>query len=118
MIAAFEESRRRTEGRAGAPSAAPSSLTTADLGRLDRPVDGSIEYRFGRVINANNTAITWEGIGIGAAIGTGVKAVAQCEVVFAEPNGTYGRSIFSNMVAVRTRFVPRSTRSACGEGPA
>lgn len=95
VIAAFEESRRRAEAagaRAGTPRAA-GSLTTADLGRLDWPVDGSIVYRFGRVINANNTSITWNGIGIGAAMGTGVKAVAEGEVVFAEPFGTYGNTL-------------------------
>ncbi len=92
VIAAFEESRRRTEaagGRTGTPRAV-GSLTTADLGRLDWPVDGNILYRFGRVISANNTSITWNGIGIGAAMGTGVKAIADGEVVFAEPAGTYG----------------------------
>jgi septal ring factor EnvC (AmiA/AmiB activator) len=96
VIAAFEESRRRTEAagaRAGAPRPAPGSLTTADLGRLDWPVDGSIVYRFGRVVSANNTSITWNGIGIGAAMGTGVKAVAEGEVVFAEPAGTYGNML-------------------------
>jgi septal ring factor EnvC (AmiA/AmiB activator) len=95
VIAAFEESRRRTEAagaRTGAPRAA-ASLTTADLGRLDWPVDGNIVYRFGRVVSANNTSITWNGIGIGAAMGTGVKAVAEGEVVFAEPAGTYGNML-------------------------
>ena len=95
VIAAFEESRRRAEAagaRTGAPRAV-GSLTTADLGRLDWPVDGSIVYRFGRVVNANNTSITWNGIGIGAAMGTGVKAVAEGEVVFAEPAGTYGNML-------------------------
>ena len=95
VIAAFEESRRRTESsgaRAGAP-AATASLTTADLGRLDWPVDGSIVYRFGRVVSANNTSITWNGIGISAQMGTVVKAVADGEVVFAEPAGTYGNML-------------------------
>ncbi len=114
VIAALEESRRRTEGRAGAPPTAPGSLTTADLGRLDWPVDGSVVYRFGRVINPNNTSITWNGIGIGAALGTGVKAVADGEVVFAEPAGTYGNmlilqhgggaySVYASMDAFRVR---------------
>ena len=92
VIAALEETRRRTEAR---PNAAPttSTLTTADLGRLDWPVDGSIVYRFGRQVNPDNTSIRWNGIGIGASIGTPVKAVEAGEVVFAEPSGTYGLTV-------------------------
>ena len=92
VIAALEAARRRAEAR---PNAAPStrSVTTGDLGRLDWPVDGQIVYRFGRLVNPNNTSIRWNGIGIGAAAGTPVKAVAAGEVVFAEPSGTYGLTV-------------------------
>ena len=92
VIAAFEAARRRAEAR---PNAAPTtrSVTTSDLGRLDWPVDGQIVYRFGRLVNPNNTSIRWNGIGIGAAEGTPVKAVAAGEVVFAEPSGTYGLTV-------------------------
>ena len=92
IIAALEESRRRAESR---PNAAPSArtLTTADVGRLDWPVDGNIVYRFGRLVNPNNTSIRWNGVGIGADIGTPVKAVAAGEVMFAEPSGTYGITV-------------------------
>jgi septal ring factor EnvC (AmiA/AmiB activator) len=92
VIAALEESRRRAEAAATRAGAAPSAsaLTTADLGRLDWPVDGSIVYRYGRVVNPNNTSITWNGIGIAAPAGTPVKAIADGEVVFAEQAGTYG----------------------------
>ncbi len=116
VIAALEESRRRADAsgaRTGAP-AVVSSLTTSDLGRLDWPVDGSIVYRFGRVVSANNTSITWNGIGIGAAMGASVKAVADGEVVFAEPAGTYGNmlilqhgggaySVYASLDAFRVR---------------
>jgi septal ring factor EnvC (AmiA/AmiB activator) len=116
VIEALEASRRRAEAagaRSGAP-AAVNSLTTADLGRLDWPVDGNIVYRFGRVMNANNTSITWRGIGIGAAMGSSVKAVADGEVVFAEPFGTYGNmlmlqhgggaySVYASLDAFRVR---------------
>lgn len=92
VIAALEESRRRAEAAAARAGTAPAagSLTTADLGRLDWPVSGSIVYRYGRVVNPNNTSITWNGIGIGAAAGTPVKVIADGEVVFAEAAGTYG----------------------------
>ncbi|WKW12707.1 peptidoglycan DD-metalloendopeptidase family protein [Pseudogemmatithrix spongiicola] len=92
VITALEESRRRAEAAAARSGAAPSAsaLTTADLGRLDWPVEGSIVYRYGRVVNPNNTSITWNGIGISAPAGTPVKAIAEGEVVFAEQAGTYG----------------------------
>jgi septal ring factor EnvC (AmiA/AmiB activator) len=92
MIAALEESRRRAESRAGAAPAA-STLTTASIGRLDWPVDGTVVYRYGRVVNPNRTDITWNGIGIGAPLGTPVKVVADGEVVISEPTGTYGLMI-------------------------
>ena len=92
VIAALEESRRRSEARAGsAPTR--STVTTSDLGRLDWPVDGTIIYRFGRVVNPNNTRVIWNGIGIGAPEGTPVKAVAAGEVVVAEGQGTYGLTV-------------------------
>jgi septal ring factor EnvC (AmiA/AmiB activator) len=96
VIAALEESRRRAEAaaaRTGAAAPTGRGRTTADLGRLDWPVDGTVVYRFGRVVNPNRTDITWNGMGIGAPIGTAVKVIADGEVVFAEPAGTYGRML-------------------------
>ena len=92
VIASFEEARRRA---AAAPNAAPttSTLRTTDFGKLDWPVDGDIIYRFGRAINPNNTTIRWNGVGIAAAAGTTVKAVASGEVMVAEPIGTYGLTV-------------------------
>ena len=92
VIAALEESRRRAERR-GTTAPSRSTVTTADLGRLDWPVEGEIIYRFGRVVNPNNTKVIWNGIGIGAPAGTPVKAVAAGEVVVAEPQGTYGLTV-------------------------
>ena len=93
VIAALEESRRRVESRSGAAPSS-SSITTTDLGRLDWPVDGEILYRFGRAVSAQNTSIRWNGIGIKAAAGTPVKAIANGTVVLSEPsNGTYGPTI-------------------------
>ena len=120
VIAALEESRRRAEARAGSAPAA-STLSTAELGRLDWPVEGTIVYRFGRVVNPNNTSITWNGMGIGADIGTPVKAVAAGEVVFAESAGTYGNTIivqhgggaysmYASLQEIRTRRGARLTK--------
>lgn len=93
VIAGFEAARRRAASRAGAAPAAPSSIRTSDYGRLDWPVDGTIIYRFGRVINPNNTTTRWNGIGISAAEGTQVRSVSAGEVVLADVMGTYGNTV-------------------------
>ena len=56
-------------------------------------MEGNILYGFGRAVNPNNTAIRWNGIGIAAPLGTSVKAIAEGEVMLAEPIGTYGLTI-------------------------
>src|SRR2546425_8704095 len=73
-IAALERARREAEARGVAPSAA--AITTADLGQLDWPVDRRILYQFGTATGPNNTRIPWHGIGIAAAVGTPVRAIA------------------------------------------
>lgn len=93
LIASLEEARRRAASAPGARPSAPSTLTTADFGKLAWPVEGSILYRFGRVVNPNNTTTRWNGIGIGASVGTPVKAVAAGEVMIAETIGTYGPTV-------------------------
>ncbi len=92
IIAALEDSRRRAESRPNA-AVGPRTLTTADIGRLDWPVDGTIVYRFGRLVNPNSTSIRWNGVGIGAEVGTPVKAVSSGEVALAEGSGTYGLTV-------------------------
>jgi len=93
VINAIEEARRRAAARPNAPAAAASTLSTRELGQLDWPVEGTILYRFGRVVNPNNTTTRWNGIGIGAAVGSSVRAVAGGSVVVAEPIGTYGLTV-------------------------
>lgn len=125
VIAALEEARRRAEAAAARGGTAPAArtLTTADLGQLDWPVNGDVVYRFGRVRNPNNTSITWNGMGIGAAIGTPVKVIADGEVVFAEPAGTYGNmmivehgggaySVYASLAEIRS---PKGTRVKKGD---
>ena len=93
VIASIEAERRRTEGaRPNAPRA-PSTLRTTDLGKLDWPVDGTFLFRFGRVINPNNTTTRWNGVGIAAPIGTPVKSVAPGTVVSVGQLGTYGLTV-------------------------
>lgn len=92
LLASMEAARRRAEAMPNAEAAA-SSLRTADLGRLDWPVDGAILYNFGRAVNPNNTTIRWNGIGIGAPAGTPVRSVAAGEVTFVSQIGTYGLTV-------------------------
>ncbi len=93
VIEQFETARRRAAARPNSAPLAPSSIRTADLGQLDWPVDGSIIYRFGRVVNPNNTTTRWNGIGIAAANGTSVKSVSAGAVVLADVMGTYGNTV-------------------------
>ena len=93
VIASIEAARvRSAAARPNAPGGA-STLKSADAGRLDWPVDGPLLYRFGRVINPNNTTTRWNGMGIAAPVGTPVKAVAPGTVVSVGQLGTYGLTV-------------------------
>jgi murein hydrolase activator len=93
LIASFEAERRRASGRGGTVTLSPSSIRTTDIGRLDWPVNGTFLYRFGRFVNPNNTTTRWNGIGIGAPVGTVVKSVSAGTVAYAGPMGTYGNTV-------------------------
>jgi septal ring factor EnvC (AmiA/AmiB activator) len=122
VIEGFESARRRAASRSN--SAAPaSSIRTSDYGRLDWPVDGSIIYRFGRVVNPNNTTTRWNGIGIAASSGTDVRSVSAGEVVLADVMGTYGNTIiiqhgggdYSVYGSLSTMSVGKGARVAKGQ---
>lgn len=97
VLAAF--ARRANAARAAAPrtgTAAPpvaATLSTADLGKLDWPVEGRIIYQFGRDTLRNGGVIIWNGIGIAAPAGTPVTAVEAGTVAMAQRLGTYGLSV-------------------------
>jgi septal ring factor EnvC (AmiA/AmiB activator) len=105
LIAELERRRRDSERRAAAAaasapagSAAPSrpaasSMTTADLGNLDWPVSGQVVYTFGRSRQSNGTTIRYNGIGIGAAAGTAVRAIEGGTVEMAAPFEGYGPTV-------------------------
>ena len=93
FIAIAEANARRAAPGSADAAPATSALKTSDYGALDWPVDGSIMYSFGRAINPNNTSIRWNGIGIEAPLGSPVKAIADGEVMVAEPIGTYGTTV-------------------------
>jgi len=86
----LEEERRRTVE--GLPSAGPT-MTTADLGLLDWPVEGSLAYPFGIERRPNGTTLRWNGIGIRASVGTPVRAVRDGTVALAGPFEGYGPSV-------------------------
>lgn len=68
-------------------------MRASGAGRLDWPVEGSFLYDFGREQRANNTAVRWNGIGIKAAAGTPVLAVAPGKVLEVSRFGTYGLTV-------------------------
>jgi septal ring factor EnvC (AmiA/AmiB activator) len=97
VLAALERA-RRPAARAAAPSAAeerrPSTtVSTADLGRLDWPVGGRILYNFGPDTLPSGARITRHGIAIAAAAGTPVTTVSAGRVVLVQRLGTYGLSV-------------------------
>lgn len=94
LLAALERARRDEASRAlrGA-TPLPGSITTADIGRLDWPVEGAIVYRFGRDTLPSGGIIRWNGIGIAAAPGTPIKAVEAGKVRLVGQFGTYGLTV-------------------------
>jgi septal ring factor EnvC (AmiA/AmiB activator) len=92
-IAAFEAERRRNEGARSGAARNASSIKTSDYGQLDWPVDGPLVYTYGKAQTASNATIRWNGVGIRAAIGTAVRAVAAGTVVSVGALGTYGTTI-------------------------
>jgi septal ring factor EnvC (AmiA/AmiB activator) len=92
VIANLESARLRSERTSPAASRATSTIRKGN-GSMDWPVQGPILYSFGRVVNPNNTTVRWNGIGIQAASGTEVHAVAAGKVLVADQFGTYGLTV-------------------------
>jgi septal ring factor EnvC (AmiA/AmiB activator) len=95
LLAALERSRRDelARGALRGAVATPGSITTADLGKLDWPVEGAIVYHFGRDTLPSGGIIRWNGVGIAAPVGTPVKAVESGKVRLVGQFGTYGLTI-------------------------
>ncbi|HEY2896472.1 MAG TPA: hypothetical protein VGJ12_04990, partial [Gemmatimonadaceae bacterium] len=83
VIANLEAARLRAERSSPGASRAASTISKGN-GSMDWPVQGPILYNFGRVVNPNNTTVRWNGIGIKAAAGTEVHAVAAGKVLVAD----------------------------------
>lgn len=92
-LASLDAERRRAVANRPAAARATSSIRTSDYGNLDWPVQGPLVYTFGRAVQANNTAIRWNGVGIRADVGTEVKSVAAGRVVTVRQVGTYGLTV-------------------------
>jgi len=96
LLASLERARREelARRRAGLPTpAVPGALTTADIGKLDWPVEGPIIYRFGRDTLPSGGVIRWNGIGIQAPAGTPVHSVEAGKVRLVGQFGTYGLTV-------------------------
>jgi septal ring factor EnvC (AmiA/AmiB activator) len=95
VLASLERSRRDelARGALRGAVAAPGSITTADLGKLDWPVEGAIVYRFGRDTLPSGGIIRWNGVGIAAPVGTPVKSVEAGKVRLVGQFGTYGLTV-------------------------
>jgi septal ring factor EnvC (AmiA/AmiB activator) len=95
LLASLERARRDEAARGALRGAvtAPGSITTADLGKLDWPVEGGIVYRFGRDTLPSGGIIRWNGVGIAAGVGTAVKAVETGTVRLVGQFGTYGLTV-------------------------
>jgi murein hydrolase activator len=95
LLAALERARRdeAARGTLRGTVTGPGSITTASLGKLDWPVEGTIVYRFGRDTLPSGGIIRWNGVGIAAAVGTPVRAVEAGKVRLVGQFGTYGLTI-------------------------
>ena len=95
LLASLERARRDelARGALRGTVTTPGSITTADLGKLDWPVEGGIVYRFGRDTLPSGGIIRWNGVGISATVGTPVKAVETGTVRLVGQFGTYGLTV-------------------------
>ena len=93
LLASLERARRDEVRAPGGAAPVPGSITTADIGRLDWPVEGAIVYRFGRDTLPSGGIIRWNGIGIASEAGTPVKAVESGKVRLVGQFGTYGLTV-------------------------
>lgn len=89
------EARARARGAPRATPGAPAAgtLTTADIGKLDWPVEGPILKRYGPERLESGATIRHNGMYIGAPAGTPVKAVEAGTVELVQTLGTYGLAV-------------------------
>jgi septal ring factor EnvC (AmiA/AmiB activator) len=99
LLATLEKSERAAAAiRAARPETvnappATGGMSTSDIGKLDWPVEGDIVINFGPDTLKDGGVVRWTGIGIAAAAGTPVKAVAAGKVVRVQRLSTYGLGV-------------------------
>ena len=76
-----------------AATTSSASASSSAAGELQWPVEGNLVYRFGVNRRPNGSTLKWNGIGIGAPVGTPVQAVRDGTVVLAGPFEGYGPSV-------------------------
>lgn len=115
IIETMEAERRRVAAASPAPTGRAANRAASGLragGTLEWPVEGTLLYPFGRAPGPDQTLTSWQGIGIEAAPGTPVRAVAAgvvklvdtqlatfgATVVILHPSGEY--SIYSSLGSI------------------
>jgi septal ring factor EnvC (AmiA/AmiB activator) len=126
-LEALERARREEERRrvvAGRPADnAERALTTRDLGSLAWPVEGNLVYRFGPERKPNGVVLRNNGIGIGAPVGTVVRAVEAGTVRMSRAFEGYGPTVmishgggyYTLYLYLKTLSVKEGQRIAVGQ---
>ena len=88
-VASLEDRRRELE----LPTSSELSMSIADAGSLEWPLDGDLIYRFGQEQRPNGLVLNWNGVGIAGLPGSPVRAARNGLTVLAGPFEGYGPSV-------------------------
>ena len=88
-VASLEDRRRELE----VPTSSELSMSIADVGSLEWPLDGDLIYRFGQEQRPNGLVLNWNGVGIAGLPGSPVRAARNGLIVLAGPFEGYGPSV-------------------------
>ena len=88
-VASLEDRRRELE----LPTSSELSMSIADAGSLEWPLDGDLIYRFGQEQLPNGLVLNWNGVGISGLPGSPVRAARNGLIVLAGPFEGYGPSV-------------------------
>ena len=88
-VASLEDRRRELE----LPTSSELSMSIADAGSLEWPLDGDIIYRFGQEQRPAGLVLNWNGVGSAGLPGSPVRAARNGLIVLAGPFEGYGPSV-------------------------
>ena len=88
-VASLEDRRRELE----LPTSSELSMSIADAGSLEWPLDGDLIYRFGQEQRPNGLVLNWNGVGIAGLPGSPGRAARNGLIVLAGPFEGYGPSV-------------------------